>query len=75
MWALIAGGFMFFMAVIFSLGKASSKREEVARSHRQELLARGNETGQEADIETSMIEERQPKPHKESKAPHPSEQL
>ena len=76
MWALITGGFVFVMAVIFSLGKASSRREDVAHSHRQELLARGNETGQEEKMETSMIEEaEQPKLHKESKAPHPSEQL
>lgn len=76
MWALITGGFMFFMAVIFSLGKASSKREEAAHSHRQELLARGNETEQETGMETAINEEEeQPKPYKKRKAPHPSEQL
>jgi len=76
MWALIAGGFMFVLAVVFSLGKASSKREDVAHSHRQELLARGNEAGQESIMETSVTEEAEhPKLHKERKAPHPSEQL
>lgn len=76
MWALITGGFLFVLAVVFSLGKASSKREDVARGHRQELLARGNETMQESTVETSLIEETEPpKLHKERKAPHPSEQL
>ena len=76
MWALITGGFIFVLAVVFSLGKASSKREEVAHGHRQELLARENETGQESIIETSVIEDAEPpKLHKERKTPHPSEQL
>ncbi|WP_142825927.1 hypothetical protein [Planococcus soli] len=76
MWALIAGGFMFFTAIILSLGRASSKREDAAISHREELLAR-NKDG-EADaaiIETRTETVEQPKPHKESKTPHPSEQL
>ncbi|MDN3437344.1 hypothetical protein QMA04_04530 [Planococcus sp. APC 3900] len=73
MWALITGGFIFVLAVVFSLGKASSKRENVANSHRQELLSRGKESIQEA---TLVIEEAESqKNHKERKVPHPSEQL
>lgn len=77
MWALITGGFMFVMAIVFSLGKASSKREDAARSHREELLARSNDH----ETETRVVEEptsepiEQPKKNKESKTPHPSEQL
>ena len=77
MWAIIAGGFMFVTAVIFSLGKASSKREEVASSHREELLARNKDSAADPAIaeipSTEPVE--QPKSHKESKTPQPSEQL
>ena len=68
---------MFFMAIIFSLGKASSKREDVAHNHREELLARSKDN--EAEImriepsKTKPIEQHQ-KNH-ENKTPHPSEQL
>lgn len=77
MWALIAGGFMFFTAIILSLGKASSKREEAADSHREELLARNNDSAADAAIVETPLKEpiEQPKSHKESKTPHPSEQL
>lgn len=77
MWALIAGGFMFVTAIIFSLGKASSKREDVASSHREELLARSQDSAPEkAIVETPRTEPiEQQKTHKDSKTPHPSEQL
>ncbi|WP_394121457.1 hypothetical protein [Planococcus donghaensis] len=77
MWALITGGFMFVMAVIFSLGKASSKREDATQNHREELLARSKggdtETATMEETDTEPIE--QPENKKESKTPHPSEQL
>ncbi|MBT2571279.1 hypothetical protein [Planococcus sp. ISL-110] len=77
MWALIAGGFMFVTAILFSLGKASSKREDVASSHREELLARSKDNEASPTIDeipgTEPVEE--PTPHKESKTPQPSEQL
>lgn len=77
MWALIAGGFMVFTAMILSLGRASSKREDAANSHREELLARNKNSESDAAIvekpRTEKVE--QQKPHKESKTPHPSEQL
>lgn len=77
MWALIAGGFMFFTAVIVSLGKASSKREQAAGSHREELLSRStdsqtHETSSET-VQAEPVEET--KSHSDSKTPHPSEQL
>ncbi|ANU10171.1 hypothetical protein A1A1_12682 [Planococcus antarcticus DSM 14505] len=77
MWALIAGGFMFVTAIIFSLGKASSKREEAADSHREELLARSKDsTAEKKVIETRHTQPiEQPTSHKENKTPHPSEQL
>ncbi|WP_256204174.1 hypothetical protein [Planococcus faecalis] len=44
MWALLTGGFVFVTAIIFSLGKASSKREDASHRHREELLARNKDT-------------------------------
>ncbi|ANU13912.1 hypothetical protein [Planococcus halocryophilus] len=77
MWALITGGLMFGMTVIFSLGKASSRREEATRSHREELLARSNSTETEppttVKVDTESNEQRQS--HKENSARHPSEQV
>ncbi len=85
MWALITGGFMFVMAVVFSLGKASSKREDATRNHREELLARSKDSETATESETAIMEEsnkeldtepsEQPENDKESKTPHPSEQL
>lgn len=77
MWALITGGFMFVMAVVFSLGKASSKREDATRGHREELLSRNKDSIAENErVEIHSTEPvEQPKPPKESKTPHPSEQL
>lgn len=40
MWALLTGGIVFVLTVVFSLGKASAKREDAAHAHREELLAR-----------------------------------
>ncbi len=77
MWAIITGGFMFTMAILFSLGKASSKREDVAHNHREELLARSKDSG----AEEIRIEPAKPEPtehhqkNNENKTPHPSEQL
>ena len=76
MWAIITGGFMFTMAIIFSLGEASSKREDVAHNHREELLARSNDSGAEAiRVEPSPEPIEQNSKNNESKTPHPSEQL
>ena len=77
MWALITGGFVFVMAVVFSLGKASSKREDATHSHREELLARSDDHEAETRVveETTIEPVEQPKKNKKSKTPHPSEQL
>lgn len=77
MWALIAGGFVFFTAAIVSLGKASSKREEAASGHREELLARAkDQPADESTPETPQTEPiDEPEPHSERKASHPTEQL
>jgi hypothetical protein len=40
MWTLIVSGFFAVLAIVFSLGKSSSQREEMASKHREELLAR-----------------------------------
>ena len=89
MWALITGGFMFVMAVVFSLGKASSKREDATRNHREELLARSkdsetateSEPEPEPETEPAIMKEPdkepidQPENNKKSKTPHHSGQL
>jgi|GEM_PF-4894928 len=77
MWALITGGFMFGMAVIFSLGKASSKREEATYSHREELLARSKDNESESETTVMVHNEStdQRQPHKGNNARHPSEQV
>ncbi|MGH2317080.1 hypothetical protein ACRC6Q_04890 [Planococcus sp. SE5232] len=81
MWTLITGGFLFVMAVVFSLGKASSKREDATYNHREELLARskGSDTEPALSEEPDLEPIEQPENNKENNAerntPHPSEQL
>lgn len=41
MWVIIVGSVTFFLTIIFSLAKASSRGEEIAEKHREELLNRG----------------------------------
>lgn len=40
MWTLIITAFVFVGGIVFSLGKSSASREEMANKHREELLAR-----------------------------------
>lgn len=77
MWALITGGVIFGMTILFSLGKASSKREEAAHSHRKELLARSKNCEIDPEITTrsSIESSEQRPPYKENKTRHPSEQI
>ncbi len=81
MWVLLTGGIVFMLTLVFSLGKASSKREKVAHGHREELLARKEKKvtedvavepeTQRALVEKKMIPEK--KIYKESNTKHPSE--
>lgn len=77
MWALLTGGFMFVTTIIFALGKASSKREDASRSHREELLARNKDSVAKETVVTISDSEsvEQQKSHKENNTRHPSEQL
>ncbi|EGA90040.1 hypothetical protein GPDM_07155 [Planococcus donghaensis MPA1U2] len=77
MWALITGSFMFVMAVLFSLGKASSKREEATHSHREELLARGknHESELTTTVKPNTESSEQQQSHKGNNARQPSEQV
>ncbi|ANU22543.1 hypothetical protein [Planococcus donghaensis] len=77
MWALITGGFMFGMAVLFSLGKASSKREEATHSHREELLARSKNREIEPTntVRSNADSTEQQQPHKGNNTRQPSEQV
>lgn len=43
MWALFIAGVSFVAAVIISLGKVSDRGNEMAVSHREELLSRNTE--------------------------------
>lgn len=40
MWGILIGSAVFLVTVIMSLFKASSKREQIAEQHREELLKR-----------------------------------
>jgi hypothetical protein len=40
MWGLVVGSITVFVTLLFSLAKVSSKREESAKEHQKELLAR-----------------------------------
>ncbi|ANU27609.1 hypothetical protein [Planococcus versutus] len=81
MWAIVTGGIVFMLTIVFSLGKASSKREKVAHGHREELLARQEKRAaddvviepeqQNVKVEKKMIPEK--KIYKESNTKHPSE--
>ncbi|AIY06241.1 hypothetical protein Plano_2276 [Planococcus sp. PAMC 21323] len=77
MWALLTGGFVFGMTVLFSLGKASSKREEATHSHREELLARSENSGADSVpvVRSSTESTEQRQSHKGNTARHPSEQI
>ncbi|ALS77921.1 MULTISPECIES: hypothetical protein [Planococcus] len=77
MWALLTGGFVFVTAIIFSLGKASSKREDASHRHREELLARNKDTVAKETVVTILEPQpaEQQKSHRENKTRHPSEQL
>ena len=56
---------MFVMAVVFSLGKASSKREDATRTHREELLARSKDSETATESETEPEPEPEPEPETE----------
>lgn len=40
MWGLVIGSISIILTIVFSLAKASSKREENTKGHQQELVAR-----------------------------------
>ncbi|MDN7244597.1 hypothetical protein [Planococcus shenhongbingii] len=40
MWGIIGAGVMAVLTIVFSLAKASSKGEQLAKQHREEILAR-----------------------------------
>ncbi|MDN3450109.1 hypothetical protein QMA09_07895 [Planococcus sp. APC 3906] len=42
MWTFLIGGIVIVLTVVFSLGKASSRGEEITKNHRQELMKRNN---------------------------------
>lgn len=43
MWAIITAGIAFTAALVLSLAKASSRGDNIAKSHREELFARKKE--------------------------------
>lgn len=81
MWAIVTGGIAFMLTIVFSLGKASSKREKVAHGHREELLARQEKRvaddvviepeQQNVKVEKKIIHEKNI--YKKNNTKHPSE--
>lgn len=58
MWTLIITSVVFIGGIIFSLGKSSSQREEMANRQREELLAR--KTGESSNNKDKFSNKNEP---------------